>query len=122
MKADTFARLVSTSLYEHRFGPFFVTPIVVGLDDGEPIIYHYDSIGSAANTTGYTCAGTASANYFALCESYYKENLEVQELTDIVSNVLVSGCDRDILSGWGGIVYVLTEESINAKYLKTKMI
>ena len=34
MKADTFARLVSTALYEHRFGPFFVTPIVVGLDDG----------------------------------------------------------------------------------------
>ena len=27
-----FINLVSTTLYEFRFGPFFVNPIVVGLD------------------------------------------------------------------------------------------
>lgn len=31
MKPHTFAHLVGTTLYEHRFGPFFVSPIVVGL-------------------------------------------------------------------------------------------
>ncbi len=31
MKPDTFAKLVGTSLYEHRFGPFFLMPLVVGL-------------------------------------------------------------------------------------------
>ena len=30
--------------------------------------------------------------------------------------------DRDILSGWGGVVYVLTEDSLTVQYLKTKMI
>jgi len=46
MKPSTFANLVSTSLYEKRFGPYFVTPIVVGLEDGKPFICTYDSIGS----------------------------------------------------------------------------
>lgn len=32
----------------------------------------------------------------------------------------MSGCDRDALSGWGGVVYVLTESEITAKVLKTK--
>lgn len=32
----------------------------------------------------------------------------------------MSGCDRDALSGWGGVVYVLTENKISVKILKTK--
>ncbi len=46
MKPSTFANLVSTSLYEKRFGPYFVTPIVIGIEDGAPVICTYDSIGS----------------------------------------------------------------------------
>jgi 20S proteasome subunit beta 3 len=46
MKPITFANLVSTALYEKRFGPYFVTPIVAGLENGVPIICSYDSIGA----------------------------------------------------------------------------
>ena len=46
MKPSTFANLVSTSLYEKRFGPYFVTPIVVGIEENKPFICTYDSIGS----------------------------------------------------------------------------
>ena len=35
---------------------------------------------------------------------------------------MVSGLDRDILSGWGGMVYVLTEDSLSVQYIKTKML
>ena len=45
IKPSTFVELVSTSLYEKRFGPFFVTPIVAALENGKPIIATYDSIG-----------------------------------------------------------------------------
>ena len=41
---------------------------------------------------------------------------------DIISNCLVSGLDNDILSGWGGVVYVMTPTEIRVKYIKTKMI
>ena len=46
MKPTTFANLVSTSLYEKRFGNFFVTPIVVGIEMGKAVICTYDSIGA----------------------------------------------------------------------------
>lgn len=123
MKPSTFAHLVGTSLYEHRFGPYYVTPLVVGLeDDGEAIVYNYDAIGTQSFTANFSGVGTAEGNFDALCESYWREGLNAQELEDILSNVLVSGLDRDIMSGWGGIVYIITPESIEAKYLKTKMV
>jgi hypothetical protein len=31
---QSFANLVSTTLFEKRFGPYYVTPIVIGLEDG----------------------------------------------------------------------------------------
>jgi 20S proteasome subunit beta 3 len=41
-------------------------------------------------------------------------------LEDVLGQCLVSGCDRDALSGWGGVVYVMTKDQITVKVLKTK--
>ena len=40
---QTFANLVSSSLYERRFGPWFVSPVVAGINQttGEPFICGY---------------------------------------------------------------------------------
>ena len=41
--------LISAVLYEHRFGPLFVSPITVGFDNtGKPICGGFDSIGAPA--------------------------------------------------------------------------
>ena len=55
MKPKTFANMVSNMLYERRFGPFFVEPIVAGLDPatGKPYICNMDLIGKY-----YTKVGT----------------------------------------------------------------
>merc|ERR1719348_510335 len=47
MKPKTFANMVSNILYERRFGPFFVEPIVAGLDPvtHKPYICNMDLIG-----------------------------------------------------------------------------
>jgi len=34
---------------------------------------------------------------------------------------LTSGVDRDASSGWGGLVYVLTEKELKLKELKVKI-
>lgn len=43
----TFAHMTSNFLYEHRFGPYFVEPVVAGLskDTYEPYICALDLIG-----------------------------------------------------------------------------
>ena len=47
MKPKTFANMVSNMLYERRFGPFFVEPIVAGLDPVtfKPYVCGMDLIG-----------------------------------------------------------------------------
>ena len=59
MKPKTFANMVSNMLYERRFGPFFVEPIVAGLDPatGKPYICNMDLIGK------YYTRVTGSAMY-----------------------------------------------------------
>lgn len=107
MKAQTFVNLVSTSLYEKRFGPYFVSPIVVGLDDGVPILATYDSIGCSSESEDFAVGGTAGSLFYGLCEAYYREKTKPDILQETMAQILVNGIDRDILSGWGGIVYVL---------------
>ena len=48
MRPKTFANMVSNMLYERRFGPFFVEPIVAGLDPEtfQPYICNMDLIGN----------------------------------------------------------------------------
>lgn len=107
MKPTTFASLVSSTLYEHRFGPYFVSPIVIGLEEGKPYIATFDSIGCKSDSEPFCTAGTAADNLFGIAESYYQENYDAQQLEDVLANVLVSGVDRDILSGWEGVVYIM---------------
>ena len=121
MPVRTFMSMVGTTLYEHRFGPFFVSPIVIGLEKGTPLICNYDSIGTQTDTEDFSVAGTGGDMFYSLCEAYYRSDMKADELSDVLANVFVSGIDRDIMSGWGGIVYVMTEDKIDIKYIKTKL-
>jgi len=42
-----------------------------------------------------------------MCESVYRDDMGPEELEEAVAQILLSGSDRDILSGWGGIVYTM---------------
>ena len=61
MKPKTFASMLSNMLYERRFGPFFVEPIVAGLDPvtGEAHICSMDLIGSVTRPHDFVVGGTA---------------------------------------------------------------
>lgn len=122
MKPETFAWLVGTTLYEHRWGPYFLMPVVIGLDNGKPLLVNYDSIGTYSGNEDFVFQGSSSINMASLCESLYKDNMDEQQLFDALSNCILGGVDTDILAGWGVIVYIMTSKGIEAKYLKTKMI
>jgi len=120
MKPSTFANMIATSLYEKRFGPYFVAPIVIGLEAGKPVLATYDSIGCMSSTDPFQVGGTAADSLLGAAETFYKDDMIPDELVEVVGQTLLSGCDRDALSGWGGLVYLLTEENVTVKVLKTK--
>jgi 20S proteasome subunit beta 3 len=61
MKPSTFAAMVSNLLYERRFGPFFVEPIVAGIDPKtkEPFICNMDLIGCVTKPEDFVVGGTS---------------------------------------------------------------
>jgi 20S proteasome subunit beta 3 len=120
MKPTTFCNLVAYTLFERRFGSYYVQPIVAGLEDGEAVLASYDSIGAQCMIERFEVAGTASEELMAICEANYRDGMAEDELGFKLHQILTSACDRDMYSGWGGIVYLITKEGIKTTFLKTK--
>jgi 20S proteasome subunit beta 3 len=74
---QTLANLVSSSLYEKRFGPYFVSPVVAGINHttGQPFICGFDSIGCIDFAKDFIVSGTASDQLFGTCESLWEPDL-----------------------------------------------
>jgi 20S proteasome subunit beta 3 len=122
MRPETFASLVSAMLYEKRFGPYFCEPIIAGLnEEGTPFICTTDLIGAKQLSKDFVVSGTASESLYGACESMYKPDLEPEELFETISQALLSSVDRDCISGWGGIVHVVSADQVITRTLKGRM-
>jgi 20S proteasome subunit beta 3 len=122
MEPETFANLVSSTLYEKRFGPYFVGPIVAGINgkSGKPFICGFDSIGCIDLAKDFIVAGTATEQLYGMCESLWEPDLEPEDLFETISQALLNAQDRDALSGWGSLVYVITKDQVTKRLLKTR--
>ncbi len=122
MKPKAFAHLVSHMLYERRFAPYFVEPVIAGLDaDGTPFITATDLIGAGVTTDDFVVAGTCSENLYGMCESLYEKDMGPDRLFETVSQVLLSAFDRDAASGWGAVVHLITPEGVTTRQLKSRI-
>lgn len=74
---QTLANLVSSSLYEKRFGPYFVSPVLAGINPttGKPFICGFDSIGCIDFAKDFIVSGTASDQLFGTCEGLWEPDL-----------------------------------------------
>jgi 20S proteasome subunit beta 3 len=120
MAPRTLANLMSSSLYERRFGPYYVSPVVAGLDPktAEPFICGFDSIGCIDFAKDFIVSGTASDQLFGMCESLWEPDLEADDLFETISQALLNAVDRDALSGWGALVYVIEKDKVTKRMLK----
>jgi 20S proteasome subunit beta 3 len=155
---QTLANLISSSLYERRFGPYFVSPVVAGINQtsGKPFICGFDSIGCIDFAKDFIVSGTASDQLFGTCEGlwepdlvrlafFYNSNELIcapfhlsfcefvpvvglflansyeqgpDELFETISQALLNAVDRDALSGWGAIVYIIEKDKVTKRLLK----
>lgn len=86
----TFANLVSSTLYEKRFGPYFVSPVVAGLEPktGKPFICGFDSIGCIDFAKDFIVSGTATEQLFGMCESLWEPDLVSSSLPPLGNRVV----------------------------------
>lgn len=123
MRPSTLHAMVSSFLYEKRFGPYFLEPIIAGLDDktGKPFVATCDLIGCPSVSEDFEIVGTCGESLVGLCETLWEPNLSPDELFEAISQALMNACDRDAKSGWGGVVYIIEKDAITIKELKTRM-
>jgi 20S proteasome subunit beta 3 len=103
--------LTSHVLYNRRGSPYYVQPLVVGLDDAQnPFLCAQDVIGSQSKSDAFVCAGVATKSMYGIAEALWRPQLEPEELVQVCGKAFLSALERDCLSGYGAIVYLMTKD------------
>lgn len=117
------AQLISNMLYYKRFFPYYISPLLAGLDeDGKGVLYSYDPIGHFEKHT-YRAVGSSATliqpfldNIVGLknIRGFYPEpaDLSVEEALKLVKDVFVSAGERDIYVGDRVHIQVITASGI----------
>ncbi|THV05959.1 20S proteasome subunit beta 3 [Dendrothele bispora CBS 962.96] len=126
IEPETFAHLVSSTLYERRFGPFFIEPVMAGMSKTpsggyKPFIAATDLIGCLNFAKDFVVAGTASSKLYGVAEGLWEPDLEPEDLFETISQTMLNAVDRDAYSGWGVIVHVMTKDKVITRTLKGRM-
>lgn len=123
MRPETYSAMVSNFLYERRFGPYFVEPIIAGLDQvsGKPFICNMDLIGCPNQPEDFVVVGTCEEQLYGMCETLWEPDLTPDQLFEVMAQALMNAFDRDAISGWGGVVYVMEKNKITKRIVKTRM-
>jgi 20S proteasome subunit beta 3 len=65
------------------------------------------NLGCTTCSDNFQVCGTAQDMLYGTCETFFKREMNSEQLFECVAQSLTSGINRDSLSGWGGLVYVL---------------
>ena len=117
------AQLIANMLYFRRFFPYYISNVVVGLDDkDEGVVYSYDPVGSMEKHT-YRASGSSSPLLQPLLDNQVGlKNLEVvdeskrqmskEAALQLVKDVFTSAAERDIYTGDGIFINIITKDGI----------
>jgi len=79
-----------------------------------------DLIGAPVYTNDFVVSGTSSDELYGVCEAFWREDMNPDELFEVISQSLLAAVDRDCLAGWGAEVHVITPEGVTTKRLKSR--
>ncbi|KAJ8301001.1 hypothetical protein KUTeg_022520 [Tegillarca granosa] len=121
MSTTAIAAMLSTMLYYRRFFPYYVYNIVAGLDDeGKGCVFSFDPVGSYERES-YRAGGSASSMLQPLLDNQigFKNQQGVERLplskdkvVNLVKDVFISASERDIYTGDGIIINIITKDGV----------
>eukprot|EP00032_Breviata_anathema_P001274 JZ552236.1.p1 GENE.JZ552236.1~~JZ552236.1.p1 ORF type:complete len:214 (+),score=17.38 JZ552236.1:33-644(+) len=118
-----FAHMTANMLYERRFAPYFVEPIIAGLSgpENKPFICGMDLLGAICEPRDFVVAGSMHETVHGIAETMWKPDMEPEELFEVISQCLMNAFDRIAITGWGGIVYIVTPTETKKYELLTRI-
>ena len=95
-----------------RTGSFYIVqPILGGVDEEGTHIYSIDPLGSVIEEE-YTVTGSGSQYALGVLEQEYEDDLTVDEAKTVAARAIKSAVERDLASGNGINVAVVTEDGV----------
>jgi len=118
--------LTSHVLYSRRRAPYYCEPLLVGLEPisnlstikqepgttikYRPFLCAQDVIGAKSQSRDFACIGAASSSMYGIAEAMWRPDMDAETLAKVCGRAFLSALERDCLSGYGAVVYVLTED------------
>ncbi|CAL4101205.1 unnamed protein product, partial [Meganyctiphanes norvegica] len=128
MSTTAAAQLLSTMLYWRRFFPYYVSNILVGLDEeGKGVVYHYDPVGHMEKLE-FSASGASVAQIQPLLDNRVgglnmqgeKPKMTKELAHELINDSFVSATERDINTGDGVVIYTITKDGINEETVKLR--
>jgi 20S proteasome subunit beta 3 len=85
-----------------------------------PFLSCLDCIGASSESDSFVCAGAATQSLYGTAEALWKKDLPPDELWRLCGQAFLSALERDCLSGYGALVYLITPDGIVEYDLETR--
>ncbi len=105
------AKLMVNLLTGRRMFPYLAQTIIAGVDDGKPDLYVMDPIGSVLSDK-FAAVGTGAEVAMGVLEAEYREGMSVEEAKPVLMRAVKSALARDISSGDGVDLMIITHDGI----------
>jgi len=107
----TAAKLMGSMLFERRYFLYIAQTIVGGIDEGGARLFVLDPLGSVIEDK-FTAVGSGSEIAMGLLETEFKEGMSIEEGKGLARKAVKAASARDIGSGEGLDMLVITNAGI----------
>uniref|UniRef100_A0A0B6XZ93 Proteasome subunit beta n=1 Tax=Arion vulgaris TaxID=1028688 RepID=A0A0B6XZ93_9EUPU len=124
MSTPSVAAMLSTILYYRRFFPYYTHNVVAGLDeDGKGCVYSFDPVGSYEREV-FRAKGSAASMLQPLLDNqiggknqqgYTAVPIPLDKCVALVKDVFTSAAERDIYTGDGVLISIITKDGIKSE-------
>lgn len=97
----------------HSFSPYMIQFIVGGVDKSGFSLFSLDMLGSKMPAKEFTSTGSGSPIAYGVLENDYKKDLTLDQATKLAVRAINVAIKRDIATGDGVNVIVITEKGAN---------
>uniref|UniRef100_A0A7C2ZQ65 Proteasome subunit beta n=1 Tax=Ignisphaera aggregans TaxID=334771 RepID=A0A7C2ZQ65_9CREN len=110
------AKLLSAILYSYKLLPFISEIILAGYDEEGFHLYVLDPVGSLIEDD-YAAVGTGAAIAVGIIESGYRKDLTLSEAEDLCVRAVKAAASRDVMSGDGIDLAIVSRDGVVEKSL-----
>lgn len=102
--------LLSNYLNQNRYFPYYVQLLVGGVDEHGPNVFSVDALGGATKEEEIVSTGSGSPMAYGVLEDRFRSGMKEDEAIELAVRALKAAMKRDVGSGEGVQVVVITKD------------